>query len=282
MTYQRYTPARKDGVSFPSAQKPLPSVKFSPASRAQHRDSDLLLDCDDFQLRMAGNRRRQIESSVLVERRYAWRGYKVGTQESTSSPDTELTLQVCLGRRVFGTLTIRSDSVSGLAADALYQSEIDAYRIAGRRVTEVTRLAVDPELGSKEVLGVLFHAAYEACSSVYGADDIFIEVNPRHVAFYRRMMNFRAVGEEKVCPRVDAPAILLQVGTSYMREQAALHGGRAREVAARSLYPYFCAPSVADGMVARLVTAAGKDNTAMPYVTTPSREPHFQGSPARN
>ena len=281
MTYQRYTPARANGASFTSVQKPLSSVKFLPTSRAPRWESDFLLDCHDFQLRMASDRRRQIQSSVLVERRYAWRGYKVGKQQGAVCTDTELTLQVCIGRRVFGTLTVRNDSGNGLAADALYKSEIDAYRIAGRRVTEVTRLAVDPELGSKEVLGVLFHAAYEACGSVYGANDIFIEVNPRHVAFYRRMMNFHAVGEEKVCPRVDAPAVLLQVDVSYMRKQAALYGGRAGEVAARSLYPYFCSPTTADDMVSRLLTAALKrDHSDASYPI--AHEAVLQGSRAQS
>jgi hypothetical protein len=281
MAYQKYIPPGEGGAGYPVKKNPLCAVGRRLSIRTQVPDSDLLVNCGDFQLRLASNRGTRIESSVLVQRMYAWRGYKVEAQACATPANSELTLQACFGRRVFGTLTVRNDSMNGLAADALYRDEIDAYRLSGRRITEVTRLAVDPEHGSKEVLGALFHAAYEMCASVHGAHDIFIEVNPRHVAFYRRMLNFRAVGEEKICPRVDAPAMLLQVETAYMREQAGLYGGRAGEVAARSLYPYFCAPATARHMVSRMLAAAARqDAPASAYSI--SREPSLQGSRAQS
>jgi hypothetical protein len=70
---------------------------------------------------------------------------------------------------------------------------------------------------------------------------MFIEVNPRHVAFYKRMLNFSPAGECKICPRVDAPAVLLHCEVQYMRQQVAVYGGH-RGGAKRSLYPYFCSP----------------------------------------
>jgi hypothetical protein len=36
-------------------------------------------------------------------------------------------------------------------------------------------------------------------------------VNPRHVAFYRRALCFEVEGEERVCPRVGAPSLLLRM-----------------------------------------------------------------------
>jgi hypothetical protein len=70
---------------------------------------------------------------------------------------------------------------------------------------------------------------------------MFIEVNPRHVAFYKRMLNFSPAGDCKICPRVDAPAVLLHCEVDYMRQQVALHGGH-RGGTKRSLYPFFCSP----------------------------------------
>ena len=219
------------------------SKAFQDEQRQSARGSDcgeLLLLRPEFQLRLANSRGLQNESSELVQRMYAWRGYKQAQHASVQRAN-EATLQTCQGERVFGTLTVRYDSDAGLAADQLYRAELDAYRSAGARLAELTRLAVDPKLGSKEVLGALFHAAYVFCGPVGHVSDVFIEVNPRHVPFYQRMLGFHQVGESKMCPRVDAPAVLLHVAVAHVGEQAALHGGRTAE-GARSLYPYFCSP----------------------------------------
>lgn len=220
---------------------------------------ELLLDQHDFQLRLAKSRPTQVESAALVQRMYTRRGYKVTTQDATLKP-SQLTLQACSGDHVFGTLTVRDDSDEGLAADALYRQEIDAYRQGGRHVAELTRLAVDPELGSKEVLGALFHAAYAVCGPLRDVTDVFIEVNPRHVSFYRRMLDFLAIGEEKICPRVDAPAVLLHVEVAHVGEQAALYGGSAGEAKQRSLYPYFCDPEAAEALVRRVLAVGARDD----------------------
>jgi hypothetical protein len=108
-------------------------------------------------------------------------------------------------------------------------------------VSEFTRLAIESEFGSKELLGALFHVGYLFAAELGGATDIFIEVNPRHVAFYRRMLNFAQAGECKNCPRVDAPAVLLHLDVAYVREQVKRCAGTQPEHS-RSLYPYFCGP----------------------------------------
>jgi hypothetical protein len=41
--------------------------------------------------------------------------------------------------------------------------------------------------------------------------DMFIEVNPRHVPFYRRAFGFRVAAPERTCPRVLAPSVLLRL-----------------------------------------------------------------------
>ena len=59
------------------------------------------------------------------------------------------------------------------------------------------------------VLGTLFHLAYIHGRLIRGATDLVIEVHPRHASFYRRMLGFRIIGAERICPRVDAPAVLM-------------------------------------------------------------------------
>ncbi len=43
-----------------------------------------------------------------------------------------------------------------------------------------------------------------------GVDDICIAVNPRHVRYYMNLFPFEKLGEEKMYPRVNAPAIGLR------------------------------------------------------------------------
>jgi hypothetical protein len=216
---------------------------------------------DDFQLRLANNRGRRSESKALIDRMYAWRGYRRPGRDNLAQIANQATLQTCTGHDVFGTLTVRYDSVAGLAADALYHSEIDAYRTKGR-VAELTRLAVDPTLGSKLVLGALFHAAYVFCGPLAGVSDVFIEVNPRHVAFYQRMLDFRQAGEPKICLRVDAPAVLLHVSVAHVGEQAALYGGK-HEQGQRSLFPYFCSSEEGQQLTQRATSILDRGDLAV-------------------
>jgi hypothetical protein len=170
------------------------STAFSEPTFHRVQTREILFERSDFQFRFASDHGRRNGSSALIQRMYAWRGYKCDGQSRADAAD-EVTLQACRNEHVFGTLTVRFDTAEGLAADALYRAEIDAFRRNGAEVCELTRLAVDPEYGSKEVLGALFHLAYIQFAIMRAQSDIFIEVNPRHVAFYRRMLHFRQVGE---------------------------------------------------------------------------------------
>jgi hypothetical protein len=219
----------------------------------QLQTEEVLLERSDFHFRFANDHGRRNRSSALIQRMYSWRGYKFSGHEDPAWDANEVTLQACREDNVFGTLTVCFDSDAGLAADALYRREIDAYRASGGKVCELTRLAVDPEYGSKEVLGTLFHLAYLQIGVMRGGTDVFIEVNPRHVAFYRRMLNFRQVGECRTCPRVDAPAVLLHVEVAYVKEQIAMYAGHRGRT--RSLYPYFFSPEEERGIARRLLSA---------------------------
>jgi hypothetical protein len=237
---------------------------------------DILLDRPGFQIRVARGR-FIAESELLVDRRYAWRGYKLAGPLGSAGSD-EITLQACQGNRVFGTLTLRVGGDRGLAADALFQEELDAYRATGRRIGELTRLAIDPELGSKEVLAALFHMAYVYFGPGSGVDDVFIEVHPRHAGFYRRMLGFKPVagGLCRHSPRVDAPALLLHVEVAHVGDQAASHGARGADNP-RSLYPHFCSQQEEARSVERLAALA--PDCSSPVTDGWSTQPqYFEGS----
>jgi hypothetical protein len=111
--------------------------------------------------------------------------------------------------KTVGTITLGIDSDAGLFVDHSNKTEIDAIRADGRRVCEVVRLAVDDGSDSKSVLASLFASVITLCQNVYHLTDLLAEVNPRHVAFYRRVIGFAVAGTEKVCARVGAPSVLL-------------------------------------------------------------------------
>jgi hypothetical protein len=148
-------------------------------------------------------------AAALVDARYGGRGYRVSAEDGERHPG--ITLIATEGDTIIGTLTVRLDGPQGLSADENYGDAIDAARRSGRGVCEMTRLAVDPSADSRSVLAALFGLGYVVCRRLHGADDIFVEVNPRHAVFYRRLFGFVTAAGKSICPRVMAPAVLLRL-----------------------------------------------------------------------
>jgi GNAT superfamily N-acetyltransferase len=107
------------------------------------------------------------------------------------------------------TLTLDRDNPEGLLADALYAPELARLRHPERIVCEVSRLAVDPDFSSRDLLIALFQAAFKYARNVFAASDAVIEVNPRHSRYYQRLLGFRQIGRRRQCRRLDAPVVLL-------------------------------------------------------------------------
>lgn len=204
----------------------------------------------DFEIRLAnGTGGARSSLAMLVQRLYAWKGLCLSP--AIESRPNEITLAAYRGSNLFGTLTLGLDSPTGLLVDDLYRDHIDEHRASGARIFEITRLAIDPCFNSKEVLATIFNLAYIFARHIHGMTDAFVEVNPRHVPFYRRMMGFTDAGEERFCGRVAAPARLLHLPMSLMDEFVARFGGRP-DSSDRSLYSYFFSPEEQAGIVNRL------------------------------
>ena len=67
-----------------------------------------------------------------------------------------MTLVASSNDQTIGTITIGFDSPIGLIADDLYQIELKMFRSQGRRLCEITELAVVGEIKSKQILAALF------------------------------------------------------------------------------------------------------------------------------
>lgn len=169
----------------------------------------------------------EIEAAhCLVVQRYGSRGYLIespainpdaASRESTSVH--EITFVAANRDATIGTCTLGLDGPRGLRADGTHSHVIQKARAKGRRVCEVTRLAVADKVDSRPVLASLFNLAYLAAKTVHGVTDVFIEVNPRHVAFYSRMLGFVVAAGETFCERVRAPSVLLHIEMDALGER---------------------------------------------------------------
>ena len=203
-----------------------------------------------FKIRLASLPGTSRHAGVLVERRYQDRGYQIPTAAADPSLFTFLAYDE---GKIVGTVGVRLDSPRGLSADDLYQKEIDPLRRGGRHFCEFTRLAVDATSASKPVLAGLFHIAYLYASVMRNCTHALIEVNPRHVAFYRRALKFEAIGPERMNKRVMAPAVLLCVPFATIADGVARFAGQHDDPAAKnSLFVYGFSRAEELGVLERL------------------------------
>lgn len=147
--------------------------------------------------------------ALLLQSLYAARGYLVSRLEANL--DSDLILVATASGEPLGTLTLRFDGPGGLRADETYGEQLDAARAQGRRVCELGRFAVARSARSSAVIEALFAEVHRKVRDRREVTDVFIEVNPRHAAFYRYKFGFCVAAEERQCARVHAPSVLLRL-----------------------------------------------------------------------
>lgn len=161
----------------------------------------------------------------LVHRRYAWRGYAFESAApewvSHAHPRRaqEITFVAASQMATIGTVTLGLDGPLGLCAEETHGDIVGNVRANGRRVCELTRLAIAERADSRSVLASMFGLAYAAGRSIHDVTDVFIEVNPRHVAYYSRILGFAVAGAERQCERVRAPSVLLHLEVEALAER---------------------------------------------------------------
>jgi N-acyl amino acid synthase FeeM len=210
-----------------------------------------------FKIRVArrGSRR---DATTLVREKYAARGY--ATPFVAEKPRVFTFVAYDEGR-VVGTVSVGMDSSEGLFADGLYREEIDRLRSAGSIVCEFTRLAVDRNAASKRVLAGLFHTAYLFACKIRGCSHAVIEVNPRHVVFYGNELRFEVLGQERMDPRVNAPAVLLSVSFAAIGEGIGKSAGKhVPSGTKRTLFHYGFPPKEEQGVLERLTELVAERN----------------------
>lgn len=191
-------------------------------------------------VRLAISAERHADAGVLLQRMYAWRGYAVeaGAGGVVGSGQT-FTLYAETGGELVGTVSLCLEHQGRLPADEHFGDRLAILRSQGRRLCEPSRLAIDRGM-SKRVFAALMHTAHLYASRLQACTDYVIEVNPRHVAFYRQVLGFAEFGAQRHCSRVGAPAVLLRLPVDHMSAQIAQWAGTpGQERVARSFYPHF-------------------------------------------
>ena len=190
-------------VLLPAPQLPAPAVvkpRRAPRAAARDRLSDV-----SFEIRGG----HHAGAMALARRRYQQRGLAFGSG-GTSKPAPGITVLARQGAELWATLRLGIDSLSGLQADALYAREIDRLRRHGRRIAEITRLAIDAPCHPVALMQALFDKAIEHLRHQPPITDLVVEVHPRHARFYIERFGFAQIGDERLCERVGgAPAVLL-------------------------------------------------------------------------
>ncbi len=140
------------------------------------------------------------------------------TRAPRNTARRELTFVASDGRATVGTITLGLDGPDGLLAEGTHADVVQMHRVQGRKVCELTRLALAERVDSRAVLAALFSLAY-AAGSAHGITDVFIEVNPRHVGFYTRVLGFNIAASARICERVGAPSVLLWLRTEALEQR---------------------------------------------------------------
>ena len=191
-----------------------------------------------FKIKSAETEERRGMVNSLLKNRYGFRGYQEVSLPTDRSVH-KFTLSAVEEDAIIGTITVSFDGPKRLSADEAFAPEVELLRSQGRRLCEFTKLAVDPLVGTKRVLASLFHVAYIVAHRIRGHDMLLIEVNPRHVRYYERMLGFSVLSEERMNRSVNAPAVLLSAEFSYIMAQIGKFGGQPELAASeRSLYPF--------------------------------------------
>jgi len=118
------------------------------------------------------------------------------------------------GGAVVATVSLITDSALRLPCDALWGADLAAFRATGRRLAEVSALAVSEEWRGP---GLAMMRSLVRAIGVYGRDiarldALCIAVHPRHAPFYEGLLRFRRFGALTACDAVNgAPAVGLRL-----------------------------------------------------------------------
>ena len=160
---------------------------------------------------------------TLVHNNYVRCGYmepnsariRLGVHYALPSTRTYIAL---VDDEIVATVSFFVDSPLGLPLDSLYPDVANQLRSQNRSIAEVGMLADRRgELArGVHVLLMMMRLVFHAAREVH-MDDLLITVNPKHVAFYERLLCFEELGPVRDYKAVsNAPAVLMRIKISQV------------------------------------------------------------------
>ncbi|SFW26166.1 hypothetical protein SAMN05216414_10980 [Nitrosovibrio sp. Nv17] len=150
-------------------------------------------------------------SGELVKASYQRKGY---TADHTLV-STDIVFDIELSDRIVGTLTMRLDSPERLYGDMTYPDELNALRLSGRKLAELSRFVILPGQPTSTIMGAFFHLIYVYGYLMNDVTDLICEVVPQHVAAQGRLLGFMPIAGPRLCRRAGIDAFLLHRTLAY-------------------------------------------------------------------
>lgn len=193
------------------------------ALTAEHLPRNLRSFLKAITFRVAQRADELEQAARLVHHEYAKRHYVAGDATDlklslfNALPQTT-TFLALRDQEVIGTVTLIPDSPLGLPMNAIYHEELDGLRRQGRRLAEVSMLAVRTDLfgrgvflmlNSKKLFLVfnLFKLLFDYTRFLTSVTTLCIAIHPKHELLYRFLF-FHDLGGERVYPGANKnPAI---------------------------------------------------------------------------
>lgn len=155
----------------------------------------------------------ELAYEVYLEKGYAFHhDTKMETSIYDAHKDSLILLVENDNHEAVGSITLYYDDSKLVPADNIFNEELNLLRKEGIKFAEVSRFVVKQDYQhNKEILLSLINTIYIHAFRIMNIDEFIIEVNPRHVDYYKKLLGYVQFGEVKECPRVNnAPAVLLR------------------------------------------------------------------------
>ena len=161
------------------------------------------INMQTFHIRLANSAGRREAASLLIRKMYGWRGYAV--EPPMPQEPNKITLYAETGGGSVGTMSL----VPGRRGRAAGRRQFprQARPAARGRPSPVRTVAPGDRQGRDQarVRGPDPHLLPVCAQRARLLSDYVIEVNPRHVMFYERMLGFADFGGERASARGSAP-----------------------------------------------------------------------------
>lgn len=178
---------------------------------------------DLYSASIANTQKSRLKAFQLAYEVYLAKGYispnstKMLISKSDFMPNTCI-ININDGEEVVASVTLNFQSKNDLPCQELYAKEVQPLLDLNYKLVEITRLVIkENHRHSNLLLAQLFQATFIFAYQIKNVEQLVIEVNPRHIAFYQRLLGFNILGGEKECERVNnAPAYLLHLNLNYV------------------------------------------------------------------